>query len=93
MLDLNFQIHEIVAGCLGINLTYSKTEEYVKETPPALLDFRQLVNGKKDSSQYEPYTQVFDEKHGFLNNLSILDLLFNEGRHAVDYLKRQMVKS
>jgi hypothetical protein len=52
-----------------------------------------LVNGKKDSSQYEPYTQVFDEKHGFLNNLSILDLLFNEGRHAVDYLKRQMVKS
>ncbi|MFT5754987.1 MAG: hypothetical protein ACI924_002238, partial [Flavobacterium sp.] len=34
-------------------------------------------------------TQVFNDKHGFINNLSILDLLFNEGRYAVDYLKKQ----
>ena len=34
--------------------------------------FDNLVNGKKDTSQIEPYTQVFDEKHGFINNLSIL---------------------
>ena len=52
-------------------------------------DFRYLVNGKKDATQIEPYTQVFDNKHGFINNLSILDLLFNEGRYAVEYLKQQ----
>ena len=39
---------------------------------------------------FEPYTQVFGKKHGFLNNLSILDLLFNEGRHALDYLKNRL---
>jgi hypothetical protein len=30
-------------------------------------------------SFFEKYTQVFDDKHGFINNLSVLDLLFNEG--------------
>ena len=39
----------------------------------------------------EEYTQVFNEKHGFINNLSILDLLFNEGRYAIDYLKNQNI--
>jgi hypothetical protein len=33
--------------------------------------------------------KVFDDKHGFINNLSILDLLFNEGKFTVDYLKNQ----
>jgi hypothetical protein len=53
------------------------------------LDIRYLANGKKDVSSFKPYTQVFGEKHGFINNLSILDLLFNEGRFALDYLKEQ----
>ena len=48
-----------------------------------------LANGKKDTTIITPYTQVFDDKHGFINNLSILDLLFNEGRYALDYLKNQ----
>ena len=87
LMDLNFQIHEVLCDCLGIELPYTKTQEYFKE--PEQTDFRHLANGKKDENIFEPYTQVFDDKHGFLNNLSILDLLFNEGRHAVDYLKRQ----
>jgi hypothetical protein len=48
-----------------------------------------LANGKKDHSQFEEYKQVFDDKCGFLNNLSILDLVFNEGKFAMDYLKNQ----
>jgi len=32
---------------------------------------------------------VFDDKYGFINNLSVLDLVFNEGKFAVDYLKSQ----
>jgi hypothetical protein len=34
---------------------------------------------EKDPCSFEKYTQVFDDKHGFVNNLSVLDLLFNEG--------------
>ena len=87
LMDLNLEIHDILTDCLGIEIPYSKTEEYFKE--PAQIDFRHLADGKKDPNVFEPYTQVFDDKHGFINNLSVLDLLFNEGRHAVDYLKRQ----
>jgi len=89
MLDLNLQIHEIISDCLGKKFPYTMTEEYFKETAPHITDLRHLANGKKDKSIFEPYTQVFDEKHGFINNLSILDLLFNEGRHAIDYLNNQ----
>ena len=35
---------------------------------------------------FKPYYQVFAAKHGFLENLSILDLLFNMGPEAVFYL-------
>ncbi|MDO5637470.1 MAG: WbqC family protein [Myroides sp.] len=87
LMDLNFKIHEIVTDCLGIDIPYLQTQEFFKEVPQT--DLRHLANGKKDTNTFEPYTQVFDDKHGFLNNLSILDLLFNEGRHAVDYLKNQ----
>lgn len=87
LMDLNLEIHEIVTDCLGIKIPYTKTDEYFKE--PSQTDFRYLTNGKKDENVFDSYIQVFNDKHGFLNNLSILDLLFNEGRHAVDYLKKQ----
>lgn len=89
MLDLNLQVHDIISECLGVNLAYNKTEEYLKEVDSSISDYRYLANGKIDINNFSTYTQVFDDKHGFLNNLSILDLLFNEGRHAVDYLKQQ----
>lgn len=88
MMDLNFKILDIVSECLGMPLQYSKTEEYFHEVN-GVQDYRHLANGKKDTSEFEPYTQVFGDRHGFINNLSILDLLFNEGRYAIDYLKKQ----
>jgi len=90
-MDLNFEAMEIVASCLGLDFSYAKTEEYFHETPDNIKDYRYLANGKKDNLQFKPYTQVFEEKHGFINNLSILDLLFNEGRYAMEYLKNQEV--
>jgi hypothetical protein len=86
---LNIQTIEVVAKCLKLNLSYGKTQEYFKQVDD--MDFRNLADGKKDNHQFEPYTQVFEEKHGYLNNLSILDLLFNEGRYALDYLKSQQL--
>lgn len=88
MMDLNFQILDIVTDCLGMDFKYTQTAEYFHEVTDKT-DFRKLTNGKKDTAEFEPYTQVFEEKHGFINNLSILDLLFNEGRYAMEYLKNQ----
>ena len=88
LMDLNWEVFELLNQCLGISISPEKTVEYFHEVSDCK-DFRLLANGKKDSTQCEHYTQVFDEKHGFINNLSVLDLLFNEGRYAIDYLKKQ----
>lgn len=88
LLDLNLETIGIVSKCLKLKIEYGRTAEYFHEAPE-FTDFRPLANGKKDASEFESYTQVFGEKFGFLNNLSVLDLLFNEGRFALDYLKRQ----
>lgn len=88
MMDLNFEIMDIVTSCLGMDYNPEKTTEYFREAN-GLQDYRYLADGKKDKSQFEPYTQVFGDKHGYINNLSILDLLFNEGRYALEYLKKQ----
>lgn len=90
LLDLNFEVFTILSKCFRLKLDYTTTTEYFHEVEPTTItDFRGLVNGKKDLSVFESYTQVFDDKHGFINNLSVLDLLFNEGKYAMDYLKKQ----
>jgi hypothetical protein len=92
LMDLNFEALEITAKCLRMKFEFGTTAEYFHEIEnPEITDFRYLVNGKKDHSLFEPYPQVFDDKHGFLNNLSVLDLLFNEGKFAMDYLKTQIL--
>lgn len=90
LLDLNFEALQIVYKCLGLPFDCKKTEEYFHDVPQ-YQDFRYLANGKKDTYEFEEYTQVFGDKYGYLNNLSILDLLFNEGRYALDYLRRQQL--
>ena len=88
LMDLNLEALQIVYKCLGLPFEFNKTTEYFHEVPE-FTDLRPLANGKKDANTFEEYTQVFGDKFGYLNNLSILDLLFNEGRYAMDYLKRQ----
>lgn len=90
LMDLNLETMSIVSKCLRLEFDYTETDEYFHEVTDKT-DFRNLINGKKDTAIFEPYTQVFGEKHGYLNNLSILDLLFNEGRYALDYLKKQQL--
>lgn len=89
LMDFNYRCMEFVADCLQINFDTTKTNEYILK-PEDVKDYRKLVNAKSNHAvELEKYTQVFDEKHGFLSNLSILDLLFNEGNAALSYLERQ----
>lgn len=90
LLDLNFEVLEIVLKCMRMKVDFCRTIEYFHEIEDnSVIDLRHLVEGKKDNSTFQKYTQVFDDKYGFINNLSILDLLFNEGKYAMDYLKEQ----
>jgi len=90
LMDLNMEVLGITFKCLRMKLEFDNTSEYFHEIEN-ILDFRHLANGKKDINSFERYPQVFDDKHGFINNLSVLDLLFNEGKFAMDYLKSQKI--
>ena len=90
LMDLNLEVFDLITKCLRMKIEYNSTTEYIHEIESnEITDFRYLANGKKDQSKFESYPQVFDDKFGFINNLSVLDLVFNEGKFAVDYLKSQ----
>lgn len=91
LLDFNLRCFEVICNCLQLELNTSKTKIYEKVLENKT-DFRHLVNAKKEMSySLEYYTQVFNSKHGFISNLSILDLLFNEGPNALNYLESQTI--
>lgn len=86
LLDLNLASIEVVNECLGLDIDHVSTEAFQLEEYPS--DFRYLVNAKsKQVFEMEPYMQVFQSKFGFLGNLSVLDLLFNEGTNALHYME------
>ncbi|NQY28208.1 MAG: WbqC family protein [Flavobacteriaceae bacterium] len=91
--QLNIAIFKIICECIELDITIEYTEEFIKEYNTGdCIDLRVLVNAKKDiTPQFENYTQVFGDKHGYLNNLSILDLLFNEGPNTLNYLESQAI--
>ncbi len=89
ILDFNFKCFETICDCLQLDVNIEKTDAFEKEVTDKT-DARSLVNAKKETPQnFDPYTQVFGDKHGFIPNLSILDLLFNEGPNALNYLESQ----
>ncbi|HBK84333.1 MAG TPA: hypothetical protein DDZ41_12210 [Flavobacterium sp.] len=90
LFDLNVKIFETINSCIKIKLDYTKSTEYIKNSEDTL-DYRYLTIGKKTNIQLEKYTQVFSNKYGFISDLSILDLLFNEGTYVVNYLKNQII--
>ncbi|MDO6598125.1 WbqC family protein [Oceanihabitans sp. 2_MG-2023] len=89
LLDFNLKCFETILECLQLDIKSSETEIFQKEITDQS-DFRYLVNSRKEPNfNFDNYTQVFNEKHGYISNLSILDLLFNEGTNAINYLENQ----
>lgn len=88
ILDFNLKCFDILSDSLQLNLSPKHTSVFEKDTTDKT-DFRTLVKRNFKVESFQPYTQVFTEKHGFIPNLSILDLLFNEGPNTELYLKKQ----
>lgn len=87
LIDLNIDTYLFVTDALQISQEFSKTKEY--EVTPLHNDYRELSIAKKGVSiEIEEYTQMFDHKHGFIPNLSILDLLFMEGSNTLTFLEK-----
>lgn len=89
LLDFNLKCFKAICDCLQLDITPLKTQSFEKEINDKT-DYRYLVNAKKQPDfRFKPYTQVFTDKYGFISNLSILDLLFNEGPNTLNYLESQ----
>ena len=91
LLDLNLETQHFMIDNLPLEVKIQKTTqfeiEYSKE-----IDFRFFANAKSERSyNLSKYYQVFSDKHHFLPNLSVLDLLFMEGPNAIHYLESQKV--
>ncbi|QMU63901.1 MAG: hypothetical protein GKR88_06060 [Flavobacteriaceae bacterium] len=85
LLDVNLDTFSFFNEALDLNISYAKTTTYIINAD--VTDFRFLANAKQHiNDSFKPYVQVFDNKYGFIENLSMLDLLFMEGPNAVSYL-------
>lgn len=88
LLDFNLKCHEFIMDAIQEEIPFSKTSLY--EVEPSIEDNRHLAIAKKEPTyNFEKYYQVFSDKHGFIENLSILDLLFMQGNSTEQYLKDQ----
>lgn len=83
--DINIDTFLFISDALQLNSDFSITEHYEVKTTKK--DCRFLAErNHQPKKQVEKYTQMFDDKHGFIPNLSILDLLFMEGPNALSFL-------
>ena len=89
LVDFNEAIRQTVCNLLDIHPQVSYTTDFSRQ-PSDIDDYREVINAKHPQADedFQPrrYWQVFEGKHGFQSNLSILDLLFNMGNEAVFYL-------
>ena len=83
--NLNLKILSVVKQCLQLSCKTLLNQEFKAYTDN---DLRLNIHPKKNPTLQLPrYIQVFEERHGFHKNLSILDLIFNEGPSAILYLQ------
>ncbi|QEH41740.1 WbqC family protein [Chitinophaga sp. XS-30] len=89
LLDWNMACLEWANKAVGMERPVSLTESFRKTYDPAsgVLDQRDVMIPGKSQADLPQYTQVFGERTGFMPDLSILDLLFCEGKRALELLK------
>ncbi|MBN3034844.1 MAG: WbqC family protein [Bacteroidales bacterium] len=83
---------QLVLGWLGVEKPILLTSSYDR-TPEKVTDLRYRIHPKRSGGSiglalFPRYIQVFEHMAGFIPNLSILDLLFNEGPSGAEYILR-----
>ena len=96
LFDYNLLIIETLQNEIQINKKINFSKQY--NANYNFPDFRNSIHPKRKFQIQDnnfnniEYTQVFSEKHGFIKNLSILDLLFNEGPNTLNLLTKMYSK-
>jgi hypothetical protein len=98
LLDFNSELQKMILELLEVETEKEYTKEFHKNGGAGIDDYRFSIHPKKQKSStdrfFKPveYTQVFHDKMDFYPNLSIIDLLFNEGPNALTILENSFVK-
>ncbi|HYG04549.1 MAG TPA: WbqC family protein [Chryseosolibacter sp.] len=93
--DLNFSLLTMCLKWLRYNIPVTETSIYEKAVNEDVIDFRSVINPKKEEGgnrffKSVAYHQVFGSK--FVNNLSIVDLVFCEGPGAMSIVRASATK-
>lgn len=88
LFELNKAFFELIVSLLKIPNNISYTESYQKDLPDDIEDYRSYFLPKKEEKLAAVYWQVFQDRTGFIPNVSIIDLLFNEGPNSLEVLKK-----
>lgn len=85
LFDFNAELLQAVLSALKLKKSFEFTIDYQKEVDGAI----DLRSEKNASVNMLRYLQVFEERHGFIPNMSIIDLIFNLGPQAALYLHQR----
>ena len=101
LFELNMRLIVFFVEKIGLKVDIRTTVDYsgdsvvMTETGPVKCDdLREVIHPKRSNDILErlglekPYFQVFAQKYGFKSDLSIMDLLFNEGPDSILFLKQ-----
>ena len=102
LLDLNMALLRFFIDKTGLAVDLRLTDEYSAGgvitgsdgISVVCDDLREVIHPKRpntvlsDLALEKPYFQVFAPKYGFKSDLSIMDLLFNEGPDSIMFLKK-----
>jgi hypothetical protein len=94
LFELDLEIIRFFLRKTGVaaDISFTTCYRFPQEAGPE--DYREAIHPKKPDLILEqegllkPYFQVFAGKYGFIANLSIMDLLFNEGPESILYLRK-----
>ena len=86
LFDLNLELTQKLVSMLEIKTNLSLTSDY-ESAPTGQCDLRSAIHPKREWPLWQPkeYYQIFSDRHGWLPDLSVLDLLFSEGPEAGNY--------